>query len=133
MAIPHQRGRNGAEQSLRFMSLDGIAFDIAEVEADRVRLENLRFGDKGPRAEAATLTFSPNGLMNGELRALRFLQPTITIVEDANDAMSIVGIPNFGSDDRTASPTGGNAAAKAFPVPPDLGSSMAPSRLKQAC
>jgi hypothetical protein len=78
-----------AEQSLRLIGLDGIAFDIAEVEADRVRLENLRIGDNGPSAEAATLTFSPGGLMNGELRPLSLVQPSITIIEDADGAMSI--------------------------------------------
>jgi|GEM_PF-2065739 len=110
-----------AEQSLRFMGLDGIAFDIAEVEADRVRLENLRIGDNGPRAEAATLTFSPGGLMNGELRALRLVQPSMTIIEDADGAMSIAGMPNFGGNSETASTTEGNrTGAETFPALPDL-------------
>lgn len=110
-----------AEQSFRFMGLDGIAFDIAEVEADRVRLENLRIGDNGPRAEAATLTFSPGGLMNGELSALRLIQPSITITEDADGAMSIAGMPDFGSDGGTTSPTGSDArATETFPALPDL-------------
>lgn len=84
-----------AEQSLRLMGLDGIAFDIAEAETDRVQLENLRIGDNGPSAKAATLTFSPGGLMNGELRALD------KALEDANEGtgLAVKTLSNFAYDE----------------------------------
>ena len=109
-----------AEQSLRFMGVDGVAFDIAEVEADRVRLENLRIGEDGPSAEAATLTFSPGGLMNRELRALRLVRPSITVIEAPGSEVSIQGMPGFGGRGNTTQAPSSSATENAFPTLPDL-------------
>lgn len=108
-----------AEQSLRFMGVDGIAFEIAEVEADRVRLENLRIGESGPRADSATLAFSPGGLMNGQLLSLRLTRPRFTLTEDENGAVAIDCMPSFGGGDGASSGAEPESSAS-FPALPDL-------------
>lgn len=91
-----QVAETAAEQGLRMMGLDGVAFEIAEVEPNRIRLENVRLGADGPSAKAALLAFSPGGLLNGSLRELRLIMPSITLIEAENGSIVIAGMPDFG-------------------------------------
>lgn len=106
----------GAEQGLRMRGLDGIAFEIAEIELSRIRLENLRFREDGPVVEAADILFDLWGLRICEVRLFR---PSITMAKAEDGSFQIVGMPDFGGGEAKANLDTPQGQA-AFPAMPEL-------------
>jgi len=91
---------------------DDIDFRVAAIEADYVRLENLRFGRDGPKAKLAEVWFDPVELTDGRVEAVRLVGAAVALSENADGSVAVVGI----------SPGGGDAASPdRFPEIPDIG------------
>lgn len=109
-----------AAMALEAFGMDAaMDFRVAAVEASRVRLEDLRFGESGPTAEAAEMAFTADDLAEGRIRSLHIFGASLTLAQTEDGAFAIQGMPDFsGGDESEARPS--VPAADAFPALPDV-------------
>lgn len=72
---------------------DDIEFRVAEIEHDRLRLEDLRYGADGPSAAAAEIRFRPGEIARGRIESIELFEPTIRLVEGPDGGILVEGLP----------------------------------------
>ncbi len=109
-----------ARTALSFAGLgEDLRFRVTALESDYLRLEDVHYGENGPSAEAAEISFRPGALMEGRFETIRLIGPSITLVERADGSIAVLGVDD--DDEPTAESVGvGDAVAASFPKLPNV-------------
>ncbi|MGZ0187624.1 MAG: hypothetical protein ACKVH0_06405, partial [Alphaproteobacteria bacterium] len=112
-----QVAEQAATMALGVLGLgNDVSFRITDIEPDRIRVEDLRYGEDGPTALAAEIIFAPGALARGHLKLVRLIEPVLTLIEAPDGGWMVAGLPA----PKATSDASDDAAKQSFPKLPDI-------------